>query len=470
MKLRNPDSPPLQTPYVWFATALAGALALAALVLAPTTAQAIATEVPLGTLQSVAVLGGQSVTNTGPSVINGDLGVSPGTSVTGFPPGIVNGTIHAADAVAAQNQSDLTVAYNNAAGQAADASVPGELGGLTLVPGVYNASSSTGITGTLTLNAQGNPNAVWIFQVGSTLTTASSSTVALINGASPCNVFWQIGSSATLGTGTNFTGTILALTSITVNTNATIAGRALARNGSVTLDTNTITRPQCATTTTGTTTATLGTTGTAGTTGTTGATTSGTAATGGLLSGGLLTGGTSNGLLSGGLLGGITTGGITTGGITTGGTSTTTSTGGTTTTTGGSTVGGTVGGTTTQGGSVGGGTTGGGTTGGGNTGGGNTGGGECCHTPPPPPPCQPCQPKPPQPKPCPCSEHPHPQPPPAPKPCESCHSSGDSTSGGYSSSSGGYSGGSSGGYSGSSSGGYSGSSSGGSGGGWRSGS
>ena len=433
MKLRNPDSPPLQTPYVWFATALAGALTLGALVLAPTTAQAIATEVPLGTLQSVAVLGGQSVTNTGPSVINGDLGVSPGTSVTGFPPGIVNGTIHAADAVAAQNQSDLTVAYNNAAGQAADASVPGELGGLTLVPGVYNASSSTGITGTLTLNAQGNPNAVWIFQVGSTLTTASSSTVALINGASPCNVFWQIGSSATLGTGTNFTGTILALTSITVNTNATIAGRALARNGSVTLDTNTITRPQCATTTTGTTTATLGTTG--------------TAATGGLLSGGLLTGGTSNGLLSGGLLGGITTGGITTGGITTGGTSTTTSTGGTTTTTGGSTVGGTVGGTTTQGGSVGGVT---------------TGGGECCHTPPPPPPCQPCHPKPPQPKPCPCSEHPHPQPPPAPKPCESCHPSGDSTSGGsYGHSSGGYSGGSSGGYSGSS---------GGSGGGWHSGS
>jgi hypothetical protein len=452
MKLRNPDSPPLQTPYVWIATALAGVLTIGALALAPTTAQAIATEVPLGTLQSVAVLGGQTVTNTGPSVINGDLGVSPGTSVTGFPPGIVNGTIHAADAVAAQNQSDLTVAYNNAAGQAADSSVPGDLGGLTLVPGVYNASSSTGITGTLTLNAQGDPNAVWIFQVGSTLTTASGSTVALINGASPCNVFWQIGSSATLGTDTNFTGTILALTSITANTRATIAGRALARNGAVTLDTNTITRPQCATTTTGTTTATTGattattgattattgaTTATTGaTTATTGATTAttGTTATGGLLSGGLLTGGTSSGLLSGGLLGGITTGGITNGGITSGDmTTTTTTTGGTTTTTGGYTVGG----TTTQGGSVSGGTT----TQGGSVGGVVTGGGECCHTPKPP--CQPCHPKPPQPKPkpCPCSESPKP----APKPCEPCHPSGDSKSGGHGGKSGGY-GGKSGGY------------------------
>jgi hypothetical protein len=429
MKLRNPDSPPLQTPYVWIATALAGVLTIGALALAPTTAQAIATEVPLGTLQSVAVLGGQTVTNTGPSVINGDLGVSPGTSVTGFPPGIVNGTIHAADAVAAQNQSDLTVAYNNAAGQAADSSVPGDLGGLTLVPGVYNASSSTGITGTLTLNAQGDPNAVWIFQVGSTLTTASGSTVALINGASPCNVFWQIGSSATLGTDTNFTGTILALTSITANTRATIAGRALARNGAVTLDTNTITRPQCATTTTGTTTATTGAT----------TATTGTTATGGLLSGGLLTGGTSSGLLSGGLLGGITTGGITNGGITSGDMTTTTTTGGTTTTTGGYTVGGTTtqggsvsGGTTTQGGSVSGGTT----TQGGSVGGVVTGGGECCHTPKPP--CQPCHPKPPQPKPkpCPCSESPKP----APKPCEPCHPSGDSKSGGHGGKSGGYGG------------------------------
>ena len=443
MTSRNHNSPPLRTAYVWVATVLTGALALFALALAPTTAQAIATEVPLGTLQSVAVLGGQSVTNTGPSVINGDLGVSPGTSITGFPPGTVNGTIHAADAVAAQNQSDLTVAYNNAAGQPADATETGDLGGLTLTPGVYNSPSSIGLTGTLTLNAQGNPDAVWIFQVGSTLTTASASTVALINGASPCNVFWQVGSSATLGTQTNFTGTILALTSIGANTGATIAGRALARNGSVTLDTNTITRPQCATTTTGTTTASTGTTGTTtgttgtttgttgtttgttgtttgttgatgtttgttgaatgttgATTGTTGTTTNGTTATGGLLSGGLLTGGTAGGLLSGGLLGGITTGGITTGGATTGGATTTT--------------GGVVGGETTGGQTIGGETVGGAT------------GGECCHPRPPAPPCRPCHPQPPKPKPCPCPKPPKP----APTQCWPCRPSGDTTSGG----------------------------------------
>jgi Ice-binding-like len=452
MTTKNADSPPFRTAYVWIAAMLTGALALFALVLTPTAAQAIATEVPLGTLQSVAVLGGQSVTNTGPSVVNGDLGVSPGTSVTGFfPPGVVNGTIHVADAVAAQNQNDLTTAYNNAAGQAADASIPADLGGLTLVPGVYNAPSSTGLTGTLTLNAQGNPDAVWIFQVGSTLTTASASTVALINGASPCNVFWQIGSSATLGTGTNFTGTILAQTSITATTGATIAGRALARTGSVTLDTNTITRPQCATTTTGTTTATTGaTTATTGaTTATTGATTATTGATtatttGGLLSGGLLTGGSggllSGGLLSGGLLGGITTGGLVTGGTNTiGGVTTTTNSGGTTTTTGGSTTGGTATGATTTGGTVGGtigGNVGGETVGGENGGGqtiGGENGGECCR--PPAIPCQPChhqgpkpapkpQPKP-QPKPCACPKPPKP----APKPCGPCHQWSDSTSG-----------------------------------------
>ncbi len=453
MTSRNPHSPPLRTAYVWIATVLTGALALFTLALAPTTAQAIATEVPLGTLQSVAVLGGQSVTNTGNSVINGDLGVSPGTSITGFPPGIVNGAVNPTNAVAAQNQSDLTVAYNNAAGQPADATETGDLGGLTLTPGVYNSPSSIGLTGTLTLNAQGNPDAVWIFQVGSTLTTASGSTVALINGASPCNVFWQIGSSATLGTQTNFTGTILALTSISANTGATIAGRALARNGSVTLDTNTITRPQCATTTTGTTgntTATTGTTGTTtgstgttgtttgatgtttgttgtttgttgtttgatgattgatgATTGTTGTTTSGTTATGGLLSGGLLTGGTSSGLLSGGLLSGGLLGGITTGGITTGGATT----GGATTTTGGNVGGETIGGET---------------------------GGECCHPRPPAPPCQPCHPQPPapqcqpchpqppKPRPCPCP----PPPKPAPTHCWPCRPWAESTSGG----------------------------------------
>ncbi len=208
---------------------------------------AAATAVGLGTTDSFAILGGSAVTNTGPTVINGDLGVHPGTSVTGFPPGIVNGDVHSADAVALQAQTDLVTAYNDAAGQPFDATVTSDLGGQTLTPGVYRSSSSQQLTGPLTLNAQGNPNAVFIFQIGSTLTTASASSVNLINGAQACNVYWQVGSSATLGTGTNFVGNVLALTSITANTAATVQGRLLARNGAVTLDTNTVTRSQCAT-------------------------------------------------------------------------------------------------------------------------------------------------------------------------------------------------------------------------------
>ncbi|MEV7733386.1 ice-binding family protein, partial [Streptomyces sp. NPDC088921] len=206
--------------------------------------------------------------------------MSPGTSITGFPPGLVNGTQHSADAVALQAKSDLVAAYNDAAGQATDSALPPDAGGLTLVPGVYTASSTLGLTGTLTLDAKGDPAAVWVFQVGSGLTTASASEVSLVNGASPCNVFWQIGSSATLGTDSTFVGSIMALTSISATTGASIDGRALARNGSVTLDTNEITRPDCAAGTTGTTTA--GTTGTttAGTTGTTTAGTTGTTTAG----------------------------------------------------------------------------------------------------------------------------------------------------------------------------------------------
>jgi hypothetical protein len=203
----------------------------------------------LGTASSFAVLGGQSVTNTGPTVVNGDLGVSPGTAVTGFPPGtVVNGTIHAADAVAAQAQADNTAAYNNLAGQPCDVELTGQdLGGQTLTTGVYCFASSAQLTGTLTLDAQGDPNAVFVFQIGSTLTTASNSSVVLINGASPCNVFFQVGSSATLGTNTTFEGNILALTSISLNTGASVSARALAQNGSVTLDTNTIGQAGCAT-------------------------------------------------------------------------------------------------------------------------------------------------------------------------------------------------------------------------------
>jgi len=206
-----------------------------------------ATAPSLGSAQGFAVLGGSTVTNTGATTVTGDLGVSPGTAVTGFPPGTVNGTTHAGDAVALQAQSDVTTAYNNLAGQTLDVDLTGtDLGGLTLTPGVYRFSSSAQLTGLLTLNAQGNADAVWVFQIGSTLTTATNSSVLVINSGQNCNVFWQVGSSATLGTTTTFVGNILALTSITLNTGASVSGRALARNGAVTMDTNTVSASVCA--------------------------------------------------------------------------------------------------------------------------------------------------------------------------------------------------------------------------------
>jgi uncharacterized protein YhjY with autotransporter beta-barrel domain len=198
----------------------------------------------LGTAEDFGVLAGSTVTNTGPSVIQGNVGVSPGSAVVGFPPGSTpTGTIHAADAVAAQAQSDLTVAYNDLFSRPFDVDLTGQdLGGKVLIPGVYRFASSAQLTGLLVLDGQGNPNSEYIFQIGSTLTTASNSSVLLINGANGNNVYWAVGSSATLGTNTAFTGNIVALTSITLNTGATLTcGRALARNGAVTLDTNTIT-------------------------------------------------------------------------------------------------------------------------------------------------------------------------------------------------------------------------------------
>jgi uncharacterized repeat protein (TIGR01451 family) len=202
----------------------------------------------LGTAQSFGVLGASTVTNTGPTNVNGDLGVWPGTAVTGFPPGIVSGgVIHTNDAVAQQAQSDVTIAYNSLAGMPCNTNLTGQdLGGLTLAPGVYCFNTSAQLTGTLRLDGQGNPDAVFIFQVGSTLVTASNAAVLTINGAQNCDAFWQVGSSATLGTGTSFIGSILALASVTMNTNATLSGRAMARTGAVTMDSNAITRTACA--------------------------------------------------------------------------------------------------------------------------------------------------------------------------------------------------------------------------------
>ncbi len=199
-------------------------------------------QISLGTAQSFGVLAGSTVTNTGATTVTGNLGVSPGSSVTGFPPGIVTGgTIHLNDAVAAQAQSDVTTAYNAIAGTACTVDLTGQnLGGLTLTPGVYCFSSSAQLTGTLTLNALGNANSLFIFKIGSTLTTASGATVQVINPGTNCNIFWQVGSSATLGSGTSFVGNILALTSITLNTGANVSGRVLARNGAVTMDTNNV--------------------------------------------------------------------------------------------------------------------------------------------------------------------------------------------------------------------------------------
>jgi Ice-binding-like len=193
----------------------------------------------LGTAASFAVLGHSTVTCTGASIITGDLGVSPGSAVTGFPVPctVVGGTIHAADAVALQAQNDVTTAYNFLAGQACNADLTGtDLGGLTLTPGVYCFTSSAQLTGTLTLSGAGT----YIFRIGSTLTTASNSSVALINGAIACNVWWQVGASATLGTTAFLPGNILALASVTLNTGASVSGRALARNGAVTLDGNNV--------------------------------------------------------------------------------------------------------------------------------------------------------------------------------------------------------------------------------------
>lgn len=223
---------------------------LLALTAGQTASAGIVPTVPLASSADYSVLAASTVTNTGPSVLGQSVGLSPGTSIVGFPPGIVlpPATIQAANAVTLQAQSDLTIAYVDAADRDVEFTQTNpDLVGQTLLPGVYEATAHAplSLSGQLVLDGQNNPDAVFIFQTDSTLITSTGSTIALINGASECNVFWQVGSSATLGSGSFFVGTIMALTSVTVESSTVVHGRALARNGAVTLDNNVFTEPSC---------------------------------------------------------------------------------------------------------------------------------------------------------------------------------------------------------------------------------
>src|SRR5665811_2158891 len=234
-------------------------LLLTIMLVVPAAAMAAQPPVELGTTSSFAVLAGSTITNTGPTTINGDaggdVGLYPGTSFTEPSSVTLTGTVHLTDDVARVAKDDLVAAYNDAAGRTPVSRIPTELGGSTLLPGVYDSASGTfQITGTLTLDAQGDPDAVFVFKTAKTLITASDSNVSLLNGARFCRIFWQVGSSATLGVNSHFVGHIFALTSITANTGATVQGQLLARNGAVTLDTNTITNGLCPTIATTTTT------------------------------------------------------------------------------------------------------------------------------------------------------------------------------------------------------------------------
>src|SRR5579863_21805 len=253
-KIGSSRASPRRADYFWLAAGpvIAGAIAIAIAVAMSAFSQsasaATTTTVDLGTAAPYAVLAGSTVTNTGPSIISGNIGVSPGTAVTGFggaPNGtVINGSIHAADAEAASAQAALTTAYNDAAGRVKTMSIPGFIGaGETLGSGVYNATSSLDVGGSLTLN--GDSSAVFIFQAASTLVTDTGTTIRLTGGAQACNVFWQVGSSATLNSGTTFVGTVLASTAISVLSADTIRGRVLASTAAVTLDDDTITVPHC---------------------------------------------------------------------------------------------------------------------------------------------------------------------------------------------------------------------------------
>ena len=225
---------------------------ICAVVIAPVKVLAAEATVNLGSTANFAILAGSTVTNTGSTVISGsaggNVGLSPGTAVTGFPPGTISdGTIHASDATAILAMTDLGTAYDDAAGRSVTTNLSGQdLGGMTLTSGVYKFDTAAQLTGELMLDAEGDPDAAFIFQIGSTLTTANASSIVLINEAQYCRVFWQVGSSATLGTDSSFIGHIFAMTSITATTGAEIQGQLLARTGAVTLDSNIITNGVCA--------------------------------------------------------------------------------------------------------------------------------------------------------------------------------------------------------------------------------
>ena len=202
--------------------------------------------VSLSGSSTLVVLAGSTITNTGATNITGDIGLSPGSSIGGFPPGILTGTQHINDEISTQAKLDLTAAYNDAAGRASTdiVTLSGNIGGLTLTPGLYKSTSSLAISsGDLTFDAKGNENAIFIIQIATTLTTTSGRQVFLSGGAKASNIFWQVGSSATFGTTSVFKGTILAMQSITFNTGASLEGRALARSGAITMAGNTIVNP-----------------------------------------------------------------------------------------------------------------------------------------------------------------------------------------------------------------------------------
>ena len=231
--------------------AVATLAAFSLLVVAASTAQAAVADVPLGTAGTFVVLADTAITNTGPTTLNGDIGNGPSAaSSPGYGGALtINGTDHAGDGVTLGAKGDLTAAYLVAAGETpVTGTISADLAGQTLPPGIYDEGSTMNITGptALVLDAGGDPNAIWVFQAGSDLVVGSDTTVSLRNGAQVCHVYWQVTSSASLGTNAHFIGTILALTSITLDTGATIQGRALARNGDVTMDSNTITRVPCA--------------------------------------------------------------------------------------------------------------------------------------------------------------------------------------------------------------------------------